>query len=110
MKHFPLTCTLCFVCCRLVAFEAFWNGSWKPVERLNINNGYFTTHIVNNGSVVEEDVPMTHLRVRSRRAIPSDCISFLRQGVDICVFSKPPHNPDDSDDDEKNDEPVSTIR
>ncbi|KAL8539299.1 hypothetical protein ACS0TY_001069 [Phlomoides rotata] len=87
-------------------FEAFWNGSWQPVDHLNINNGAFTTHIVNNGLIIEEDVPMSHLRVRSRRAMPSDCISFLRQGVDVCVFSTPPYNPDDTDDEEeKNDEP-----
>lgn len=85
-------------------FEAFWNGSWQPVERLKVNNGAISTHIVENGNVIEEDLPMSHLRVRSRRAIVSDCISFLRQGVDVCVFSKY-QNPEDSDD-EGSDEPV----
>lgn len=81
------------------------------MKRLNINNGAFTTFVVKNGSVIEEDVPISHLRVRSRRATPSDCISFLRQGVDVCVFSTPPHNPeeDTDDDDEKKDKPVSRI-
>ncbi|XP_057784680.1 SNF2 domain-containing protein CLASSY 1-like [Salvia miltiorrhiza] len=85
-------------------FEAFRNGSWQPVERLKVNGGAISTHIVENGEVIEEDLPMSHLRVRSRRAIVSDCISFLRQGVDVCVFSTF-HNPEDSDD-ETSDEPV----
>lgn len=75
------------------------------MERLKVNNGAISTHIVENGNVIEEDLPMSHLRVRSRRAIVSDCISFLRQGVDVCVFSKY-QNPEDSDD-EGSDEPVS---
>lgn len=48
---------------------------------------------------------MSHLRVRSRRAVVSDCISFLRQGVDISAFTAF-HDHEDSDDD-TNDEPVS---
>lgn len=75
------------------------------MERLKVNGGAISTHIVENGEVIDEDLPMSHLRVRSRRAVISDCISFLRQGVDVCVFSTF-HNPEDSDD-ETSDDPVS---
>lgn len=75
------------------------------MERLKINGGAISSHIVEKGVVIDEDLPMSHLRVRSKRATVSDCISFLRQGVDVCVFSTF-HNPEDSDD-EKSDEPVS---
>ncbi|XP_047978811.1 SNF2 domain-containing protein CLASSY 1-like [Salvia hispanica] len=85
-------------------FEAFWNGSWQPVERLKINGGAISSQIVEKGVVIDEDLPMSHLRIRSKRATVSDCISFLRQGVDVCVFSTF-HNPEDSDD-ETRDEPV----
>lgn len=75
------------------------------MERLKINGGAISSHIVEKGVVIDKDLPMSHLRVRSKRATVSDCISFLRQGVDVCVFSTF-HNPEDSDD-EKSDEPVS---
>lgn len=77
------------------------------MERLKIGGGAISAHIVDNGEVTEEDVPMSHLRVRSRRATPSDCISFLRQGVDVCVFSTSPDSEDT--DDERNAEPVSLM-
>lgn len=74
------------------------------MECLKVNGGAISTHIVQNGEVIDVDLPMSHLRVRSRRAIVYDCISFLRQGVDVSVFSTF-HNPEDSDD-ETSDEPV----
>ncbi|KAG8380895.1 hypothetical protein BUALT_Bualt06G0064300 [Buddleja alternifolia] len=86
------------------AFEAFWSGSWKPVERLKVADGAISTNIADNGDVIEEDIPLSHLRIRSRKATWSDCTSFLRQGVDVCVFSTPPKSEDS--DDETNDDPV----
>ncbi|KAL6503774.1 SNF2 domain-containing protein [Orobanche gracilis] len=68
-------------------FEAFWSGSWQPVEQLSISDGAITTHIVDDGEIIEEDIPMSHVRLRSREATWSDCASFLRPGIDICVLS-----------------------
>ncbi|KAL3650315.1 SNF2 domain-containing protein [Castilleja foliolosa] len=68
-------------------FEAFWSSSWHPVEQLAISDGAVITHIVDDGDVIEADIPMSHLRIRSREATWSDCASFLRQGIDICVLS-----------------------
>ncbi|KAL0299335.1 UNVERIFIED_CONTAM: SNF2 domain-containing protein CLASSY 2 [Sesamum radiatum] len=85
-------------------FEAFWAGSWQPVERLKIGDGAISTHIVENGVVVEEDIPMSHLRIRSRKAMPFDCTSFLRPGVDVCVLSASQNS--ENTDDERNAEPV----
>ncbi|KAK4385284.1 SNF2 domain-containing protein CLASSY 1 [Sesamum angolense] len=86
------------------AFEAFWAGSWQPVERLKIGDGAISTHIVENGVVVEENIPMSHLRIRSRKAMPFDCTSFLRPGVDVCVLSASQNS--ENTDDERNAEPV----
>ncbi|GFP96833.1 snf2 domain-containing protein classy 2 [Phtheirospermum japonicum] len=78
-------------------FETFWSDSWKPVERLTINNGGVWSHIVGNGEVTEEDIPITNIRVRSRKATSSDCISFLRAGVDVCVLSPSTKSEDTND-------------
>ncbi|KAI3458492.1 hypothetical protein Pfo_015155 [Paulownia fortunei] len=78
-------------------FEAFWCGSWQPVERLTIGGGAISAHIVDNGEVIEEDIPMSHLRIRSRKATGSDCTSFLRPGVDVCLLSTS-HNSENTDD------------
>ncbi|KAK6145563.1 hypothetical protein DH2020_022383 [Rehmannia glutinosa] len=85
-------------------FEAFWPGSWQPVERLEISDGAITTHVVDNEDVVQVDIPMSHLRVRSRKATWSDCASFLRPGIDVCVLSTT--HTSENDDDETNAEPV----
>ncbi|CAA0831350.1 SNF2 domain-containing protein CLASSY 1 [Striga hermonthica] len=68
-------------------FEAFWRESWQPVERLYIIDGSITAHVVDDGEVIEEVIPMPNLRVRSREATSSDCTSFLRSGIDISVLS-----------------------
>ncbi|KAK6122007.1 hypothetical protein DH2020_044252 [Rehmannia glutinosa] len=86
------------------SFEAFWPGSWQPVERLEISDGAITTHVVDNEDVVQVDIPMSHLRVRSRKATWSDCASFLRPGIDVCVLSTT--HTSENDDDETNAEPV----
>ncbi|KAL6545119.1 SNF2 domain-containing protein [Orobanche hederae] len=85
-------------------FEAFWSDSWKPVEHLTINSGFISSHIVDNGVFTEEDIPMSNLRLRSRKATPSDCISFLRPEIDVCVFSN--FYKSENTYDKKNDEPV----
>ncbi|KAL7146753.1 hypothetical protein ABFS83_06G063100 [Erythranthe nasuta] len=69
-------------------FETFRSDSWKPVERLKINNGGISAQILDNGELIEEDVATSDLRVRSRKATPSDCTSFLRPGVDFCLLVK----------------------
>lgn len=84
-------------------FEAFWCGSWKSVERLRISGGDITVHIDNNGVVTEEDIPMSHLRIKSRKATCHDCTSFLRPGVEICVFFIPQYS---KRSDEEKKEPV----
>lgn len=76
------------------------------MERLQVRGGTLSTHIVFNGDVVEEDIPMSHLRVKSRKATVSDCTAFLRQGVDICVIWAPGNS--NNEDDKKDVEPVSS--
>lgn len=90
---------------QFVAFEAFWAGSWQPVELLKIDNGTISTHILKNEDIIKEDIPLSHLRVRSRKATWLDCTSFLRPGIDVCVLSASGKSEDA--DDERNNEPVS---
>ncbi|KAL2251287.1 UNVERIFIED_CONTAM: SNF2 domain-containing protein CLASSY 1, partial [Sesamum indicum] len=85
-------------------FEAFWGGSWQPVERLKIGDGAISTLIVENGVVIEEDIPMSHLRIRSRKAMSFDCTSFLRPGVDVCVLTTSQNS--ENTHDERNAAPV----
>ncbi|XP_051142710.1 SNF2 domain-containing protein CLASSY 1-like [Andrographis paniculata] len=73
-------------------FEAFWCGSWHPVERLRIIGGVISTRLVDNGVTTEEEISMSHLRVKSRRATWFDCSSFLRPGIDICVLATSPNS------------------
>ncbi|GFZ15068.1 chromatin remodeling 38 [Actinidia rufa] len=71
----------------LTAFEAFYYGSWKSVERLRIRDGAIIMLLVDGGDLIEENVPMVNLRIRSRKATLSDCTCFLRPGLDVCVLS-----------------------
>ncbi|GFZ15072.1 chromatin remodeling 38 [Actinidia rufa] len=71
----------------LTAFEAFYYGSWKRVERLRIRDGAIIMLLVDGGDLIEENVPMVNLRIRSRKATLSDCTCFLRPGLDVCVLS-----------------------
>ncbi|KAH7854874.1 hypothetical protein Vadar_018632 [Vaccinium darrowii] len=68
-------------------FEAFYYGSWQSVERLRIKDGAITMLLVDGGNIVEENVPLSNLRVKSRKATSSDCTCFLRPGLDVCVLS-----------------------
>ncbi|GFS33583.1 chromatin remodeling 38 [Actinidia rufa] len=43
--------------------------------------------LVDGGDLIEENVPMANLRIRSRKATLSDCTCFLRPGLDVCVLS-----------------------
>lgn len=68
-------------------FEALWWDSWKAVECLKIKNGVITMHILEDGKVVEEIIPLTNLRIKARKATMSDCVCLLRPGLDVCVLS-----------------------
>lgn len=76
------------------------------MERLKVGGGVISANIVHHGEVIEEDINMSHLRVRSRRATSSDCISFLRPGIDVCVLSE---SNTENEDDETDSEPVSPM-
>lgn len=68
-------------------YEVFYNNLWHPVERLKVTNGKIYTHLVDGEDIIEEDIPFSNHRIRSRKANLSDCICFLRPGVDVCVLS-----------------------
>lgn len=96
---------LIFWLCSCEAFEAYLWGSWQPVERLRIKDGIITMHVIDGKKVVEENIPMPNLRLRSRKATISDCSCLLRPGIDVCVLS----NPDiETTDKKKNSSPVSS--
>ncbi|VFQ99501.1 unnamed protein product [Cuscuta campestris] len=84
-------------------FEVFRNESWQPVERVRIQNGAFAMHVLDEGELIEEDIPITNIRISSRKATTLDCACFLRPGLDVCVFSTP-HQTEDSDSDENSDD------
>ncbi|KAL5713219.1 SNF2 domain-containing protein CLASSY [Ranunculus cassubicifolius] len=71
-------------------FEGFYNGSWCNVEQLSIKDGKITTHYEDHGTITEERVPATTLRIRSRKANMCDCLFFLRTGVHVCVLVNGP--------------------
>ncbi|XP_059666793.1 SNF2 domain-containing protein CLASSY 2-like [Cornus florida] len=85
-------------------FETFHYGSWKPVERLRIKDGAIAMHLVDNEVEIVENIPMSNLRIRSRKAILSDCTCFLRPGLDICTLVTPQH--EENSGEEENLEPV----
>ncbi|PON79106.1 SNF2 domain-containing protein CLASSY [Parasponia andersonii] len=72
-------------------FEALCCGSWKAIESVRIRNGSMSLIFVEHGCNLQERGPFTNLRIRSRQATLSDCICFLRPGVDICVLSSSQH-------------------
>ncbi|XP_076927124.1 SNF2 domain-containing protein CLASSY 1-like [Bidens hawaiensis] len=86
-------------------FEAYWCGSWLPVERLRIRNGVVSMFIKNKETTTEETIPMSDFRIRSRKANLADCTCFLRPGIDVCVLSvyQPP---DEESNDDEDPEPV----
>lgn len=73
--------------CHLTAFEAYWWDSWQAVERLRIQNGAITMHIIDDEEVIEEMIPMSNLRMRSRKATINDCSRLMRPGLDVCVLT-----------------------
>ncbi|CAN1812147.1 SNF2 domain-containing protein CLASSY 2 [Linum perenne] len=68
-------------------FEAFCCGSWRGVRHIEIRDGGMITHYDDHHIGVAEKGPLPNLRVRSRQANASDCICFLRPGIDINVRS-----------------------
>lgn len=89
------------------AFEAYWCGSWKPVECLRIRNGVVSMLIINEGETTEETLPMSDLRIRSRKANLADCTCFLRPGIDVCVLSTIPSTEEESSN--ENPKPVTCF-
>ncbi|XP_057432003.1 SNF2 domain-containing protein CLASSY 2-like [Lotus japonicus] len=80
------------------AFEAFVFGSWKPVKFIKIESGRVTFHFVDNHEIYIEKgfsdlrtrstiATFADMRIRSRKATVSDCLSFLRCGINVCVLS-----------------------
>lgn len=96
----------CYLYGHMTAFEAFYHGSWKTVECLQIRAGAKTTLLAGDGHVIKENVPITNLRMRSRKATLSDCTCFLRPGLDVCVLSTCQLTGSSSK--EENQEPVSS--
>ena len=89
------------------AFEAFASGSWQPGKIIKIEQGRVTLHsMVDNEIAVDNGIldlrttsgkpSFLDVRIRSRKATLSDCTSFLRCGIDVCVLSTLQSN-DDSD-------------
>ncbi|XP_024989816.1 SNF2 domain-containing protein CLASSY 1 [Cynara cardunculus var. scolymus] len=85
-------------------FEAYWCGSWIPVERLRIRNGVVSMFIINKGDTTEETIPMSDLRITSRKATLMDCTCFLRPGIDVCV-----HAPYQAAEEESNDKNLNPV-
>ncbi|KAF1889744.1 hypothetical protein Lal_00025072 [Lupinus albus] len=77
-------------------FEAYISGSWQSVEFITIESGTLFMHLKNKYPVAMEKGPFSDIRVKSRKAVLSDCSSFLRPGMDISVLS-PPKQTNNSD-------------
>ncbi|PWA47815.1 SNF2-related, N-terminal domain-containing protein [Artemisia annua] len=93
-------------------FEAYWCGSWLPVERLRIRNGVVSMFIVNKEETTEENIPMSDFRIRSRKANLADCTCLLRPGIDVCVnaiYQPPDEESDNEESDNEDSEPVSLV-
>lgn len=77
-------------------FEAVNSRSWHPVEFIKVNSGTITMHFIDNHHMVMDKGTLSDIRIRSRKAIISDCSCFLRPGIDICVLSAPRRRANDS--------------
>lgn len=53
-------------------------------------------HFIDNHHMVMDKGTLSDIRIRSRKAIISDCSCFLRPGIDICVLSAPRRRANDS--------------
>uniref|UniRef100_A0A1J3DA00 SNF2 domain-containing protein CLASSY 2 n=1 Tax=Noccaea caerulescens TaxID=107243 RepID=A0A1J3DA00_NOCCA len=67
-------------------FEIFCSNTWKAVEYIRIEDGNMVIRLLENAYVLEDIRPFQRLRLRSRKATLSDCICFLRPGIDVCVL------------------------
>lgn len=67
-------------------FEILYRGSWQAVELIRIKDGFMTIHLTDDQYLIEKQ-PFADFRVKSRKALLSDCTCFLRPGVDVCVLS-----------------------
>ncbi|KAJ0978349.1 hypothetical protein J5N97_013823 [Dioscorea zingiberensis] len=68
-------------------FEVFYDGSWHGVDQLKVKDGSIFVEPRRRESSVEHKVHVDNLRLRSRRAVASDCARVLKAGVDVCVLS-----------------------
>ncbi|XP_042497125.1 SNF2 domain-containing protein CLASSY 1-like [Macadamia integrifolia] len=71
-------------------FEAFSHGSWRTIEHIRIRDGTVAMRFETPGFEMDEEVYNGTVRVRSRKAILSDCDCFLRAGIDVCVLLTDP--------------------
>ncbi|XP_074287172.1 SNF2 domain-containing protein CLASSY 2-like [Silene latifolia] len=78
-------------------FEVFFQGSWKTVERLRINDGNIIFNFLDLGYLYEKKLFLPTLRLRPRRATIIDCTCTLRRGAEVSVFSKPKNSDDSSE-------------
>lgn len=56
------------------------------MEYIRIEDGNMVIRLLENAYVLEDIRPFQRLRLRSRKATLSDCICFLRPGIDVCVL------------------------
>ncbi|XP_047316175.1 SNF2 domain-containing protein CLASSY 1-like [Impatiens glandulifera] len=68
-------------------FEVFSDNSWHPVESLLIKRGAITMNVVYGDDIIEEQFPVSNLRIKTRQTTLADCLSFLRPGLDVSVLS-----------------------
>ncbi|CAL9037168.1 SNF2 domain-containing protein CLASSY 1-like [Musa acuminata AAA Group] len=71
-------------------FEAYYHGSWHGVDHISIRNGSTFAKLNYHGTMIVDKVDGDCLRMRSRKASLSDCIHFLKPGVEVCVLSRHP--------------------
>ncbi|KAJ8769477.1 hypothetical protein K2173_002967 [Erythroxylum novogranatense] len=70
-------------------FEASQSGSWEGVEFIEVRDGVMTLNFTDNTQLTAKNGPYANIRIKSRKATLSDCICFLRPGIDVCVLSSP---------------------
>lgn len=80
------------------AFEVFYQGLWKTVDRLRISCGTITFSFLDLGYLFEEKSFLSTLRLRPRRATMTDCTCVLRPGADVSVFSASDNSDESSED------------
>ncbi|CAN0888413.1 SNF2 domain-containing protein CLASSY 2 [Linum grandiflorum] len=93
-----------------IPFEAFCCESWRGVRHIEIRHGRIITHYGDHFHLgAAEKSPLPNLRVRSRQATASDCICFLRPGIDVNVLSSALHNGDKTKDPVRVDAKIKSI-